>query len=254
LTPLQRALAITLVVGAGVAAGFLSYRLQYGHVIVAAAAPPTTPTLPASPAASAEPPGAVTPDESAATLASAAPMPPRPAHPVPESLPDLSLPDLSGVSRSLRSFGARPLIVNFWATWCAPCRREIPLLRELRQRYRADGLEIVGVAVDFEPAVRDYLRHTPIDYPLLVGEQQGLEAVERFGMEAVLPFSVFADAAGRIVTLKIGELHREEADFILGQMSLLQRGEVGMAAARARIETRLKELAVERAKAQQNSG
>jgi thiol-disulfide isomerase/thioredoxin len=169
-------------------------------------------------------------------------------------MPDLELPDLAGKARSLRSFGGRPLIINFWATWCAPCRREIPLLRELRQRYRADQLEIVGIAVDISAAVQEYLRYTPIDYPLLVGEQQGLAAAEQFGMEPVLPFSVFADTQGRIVAVKVGELHRDEADFILTEIREVDKGQIGLAQAREQIEAQLKELAVQRAKAQQNGG
>jgi thiol-disulfide isomerase/thioredoxin len=130
----------------------------------------------------------------------------------------VQLPDARGTVRSLRDFLGHPLIVNFWATWCAPCRREIPLLQQLRGTYKSDGLQIVGIAVDFPNAVADYLRHTPIAYPLLIGEDQGLAAAEQFGMEPVLPFSVFADSGGHIIAVKVGELHQDEADAILGAM------------------------------------
>jgi thiol-disulfide isomerase/thioredoxin len=236
----QRALAIALVVGAGLAAGFLSYRLQSSRPLLPSAGPPRAGVSADADAPGEDAPGAVAPEA-----------PPRP---VPTTMPDLELPDLAGKARSLRSFGGRPLIINFWATWCAPCRREIPLLRELRQRYRADQLEIVGIAVDFSSAVQEYLRYTPIDYPLLVGEQQGLAAAEQFGMEPVLPFSVFADTQGRIVAVKVGELHRDEADFILTEIREVDKGQIGLAQAREQIEAQLKELAVQRAKAQQNGG
>jgi thiol-disulfide isomerase/thioredoxin len=235
----QRALAIALVTGVGLAAGFLSYRLQSLQPLPAARSP-----LPPS---SGPGPFVIEPDSGSGSTD-------QPPPPVPDSVPDLTLPDLSGKSRSLRSFGDRPLIINFWATWCAPCRREIPLLRDLRQRYRPDRLEVVGIAVDFAAAVRDYLRATPIDYPLLIGEQDGLQAAEQFGMRTVLPFSVFVDARGRIVALKVGELHVEEADFILGEIRSLDRGEIGIQAARAQIEAQLRQLAIERAQAQQNNG
>jgi thiol-disulfide isomerase/thioredoxin len=236
----QRALAIALVVGAGLAAGFLSYRLQSSRPLLPSAGPPRAGVSADADAPGEDAPGAVAPEA-----------PPRP---VPTTMPDLELPDLAGKARSLRSFGGRPLIINFWATWCAPCRREIPLLRELRQRYRADQLEIVGIAVDISAAVQEYLRYTPIDYPLLVGEQQGLAAAEQFGMEPVLPFSVFADTQGRIVAVKVGELHRDEADFILTEIREVDKGQIGLAQAREQIEAQLKELAVQRAKAQQNGG
>ena len=240
----QRALAIALVVGAGLAAGFLSYRLQSSRPLLSSAGPPRAGVSADADAAApgADAPGAIAPEA------------PPPLRPVPTTMPDLELPDLSGKARSLRSFGGRPLIINFWATWCAPCRREIPLLRELRQRYRADQLEIVGIAVDFSSAVQEYLRYTPIDYPLLVGEQQGLAAAEQFGMEPVLPFSVFADTQGRIVAVKVGELHREEADFILTEIRNVDKGQIGLSQAREQIEAQLKELAVQRATAQQKGG
>ena len=79
----------------------------------------------------------------------------------------------------------------------------------------ADGLEIVGIAVDFRDAVQKYAREMGIDYPVLIGEQDGLDAIAAFGMDTVFPFSVFADSQGRIVTLKVGELHADEARFIL---------------------------------------
>jgi thiol-disulfide isomerase/thioredoxin len=241
----QRALAVALVVGVGLAAGFLSYRLESGR-----ASPIREPSRVSGASVSplTDAPGVATPG--VATTEAAAPAP----RPVPATLPQLELPDLSGNNRALSSFGGRPLIINFWATWCAPCRREIPLLRDLRQRYRPDRLEIVGIAVDFSAAVREYLRHTTIDYPLLVGEQQGLAAAEQFGLEPVLPFSVFADTQGRIVAVKIGELHREEADFILTEIRSVDRGRIDLPEAREQIQARLKALAVERAKAQQNSG
>jgi thiol-disulfide isomerase/thioredoxin len=236
LKPPQRALAIALVVGAGLATGFLSYRLQSNRPL-----PPAT-------AAAAS----TAPDAEAMTGGPSEPTPAA-ARVVPSVLPDLQLPDLTGKTRSLRSFSGRPLIVNFWATWCAPCRREIPLLQQLRQRYRSQRLEIVGIAVDFTSAVQAYLRHTPIDYPLLVGEQQGLAAAEQFGMEPVLPFSVFVDSQGRIVAVKIGELHPEEAQFMLAETNLVDQGQIGPAQARQEIEARLKLLAIQRAQAQQNT-
>jgi thiol-disulfide isomerase/thioredoxin len=236
LNPPLRALAVALVVGVGLAAGFISYRLESNRSLPASATPTHGAAIPS--------PSGTEPEASEAS-------PPAP-RPVPSTLPDVSLPDLAGTTRSLRSFGGRPLIVNFWATWCAPCRREIPLLRELRQRYQAERLEVVGIAIDFHPAIEQYLRQTPIDYPLLMGDKDGLTVAEQFGVQTVLPFSVFADATGSIVAVKVGELHREEADFILSEIAALDAGREPLADARARIEARLRELAVARAKAQQN--
>src|SRR4029077_17590631 len=143
-------------------------------------------------------------------------------------------------------WGGRPLGINFWATWCDPCRREIPLLKALRREHAADGLEIVGIAIDYPDSVRKYALEHGIDYPLLVGEREGLEAAAAFGMETVLPFSVFAEREGRVVTLKIGELHRDEAELILGRIRDLQAGRLTLPGAQAQISPRVRTLRARR--------
>jgi thiol-disulfide isomerase/thioredoxin len=166
---------------------------------------------------------------------------------VPDTLPDIHRADLDGHMRALRDFGHRPLIINFWATWCEPCRREMPLLTALRGDYRADRLEVVGVAVDFRDSVVDFLKKNPLAYPLLIGEEDGIEAARAFGMQMLLPFSVFVDERDRIIAVKVGELHRDEADAILEAMRALRAGKASIAATRARITARLGRLAAARA-------
>jgi len=167
---------------------------------------------------------------------------------IPMVLPDLTLADPNGVVHRLSDFAGHPLIVNFWATWCEPCRREIPLLIRLRHARSGTGLAIVGIAVDFRAAVVKYAHAAGIDYPLLIGEDKGLEAANAFGMDLVFPFSVFADGQGRVVAVKVGELHQDEADFILDRIRDVDGGSLSLAAAKAAIAGRLKDLAVERAK------
>jgi thiol-disulfide isomerase/thioredoxin len=227
----SRPLVIVLVTLGGLLAGYLSYR---------GSGPPALP-MPAAPLA--------VDDNGTAPAGSGSGGAGLAARPIPATLPELTLPDLAGRQRSLRDFLGHPLIVNFWATWCAPCRREMPLLQQLRHAYHGEGLQIVGIAVDFRAAVTDYVRRRAVDYPLLIGEDRGLAAAEQFGMQTVLPFSVFADAQGRIVAVKVGELHRNEADYILGAMQDVAAGRLSLAAAQAAIEQRLRQLAIERAKA-----
>jgi thiol-disulfide isomerase/thioredoxin len=233
--PASRTLVIVLVAVAGVLAGFLSYRT----------ARPPEPIIAVAPAVN----GHAASNPSGLEGDAAQPPEAAPGRPIPDTVPDLKMPDLAGQQKALRDFLGHPLIINFWATWCAPCRREIPLLQQLRHAYQRDGLSVVGIAVDFRTAVADYVRRQPIDYPLLIGEDSGLAAAEQFGMQTVLPFSVFADARGRIVALKIGELHRDEADYILGTMRALAAGTVSIEQAHAGIAQRLRELAAERARA-----
>jgi thiol-disulfide isomerase/thioredoxin len=236
-----RTLAIVLVTLGGVLAGFLSYR--HAHPLAATL---TVMPMPGAPGAGATADTDHTAADAADSADAAAGAPSRP---IPDRVPELTLPDLTGQQKSLREFRGHPLIINFWATWCAPCRREMPLLQRLRRSHRGDGLEVVGIAVDFKAAVVDYVRRQPVDYPLLIGEDAGLAAAEQFGMQTVLPFSVFADAGGRILAVKVGELHADEADYILGAMHALAAGRLSLPEAQAGIAQRLRELAIERAKA-----
>jgi thiol-disulfide isomerase/thioredoxin len=225
-----RALAICLLALSGLLAGYVGYRSAHRPSVIAVTSAPT----PSSARAAAD------------LGAGAAGQPRAPA--LPGTLPDIRMPDLSGTEHSLQQFRGHPLLVNFWATWCDPCRREMPLLQQLWQQDRASGLDIVGIAVDSRSAVQQYLRHTPVDYPLLVGEDAALTAIGRFGMDEVLPFSVFADARGRIVAVKVGELHRAEANYIVAAVQRVTAGSETLPQARAAIARKLRELAIQRAK------
>jgi thiol-disulfide isomerase/thioredoxin len=223
------------VVTACAAGGFLAYRIAHPTRAVLHAASPV-PAAPAPPVAAA--PAAPAPAAQAAAS---------PARRIPEVLPDLTLPGLDGAPHRLSDWKGHALLVNFWATWCEPCRREIPLLRSLRRERSADGLEIIGIAIDYSEAAGKYAREARIDYPVLLGEQGGYEAAAAFGMEPVLPFSVFADRRGRIVTLKVGELHPDEAGLILDRVRDVEAGRLSLSAARERIESAIGRLNLRRA-------
>ncbi len=254
---LQRTLAVSLLVLCGILAGYLGYHITHRPSLIAldsalAAQPPAAASGPASGAAfpaGAPAPAAAQPAGPAAKSAPAdASGAPTKAPAVPETLPDVRMPDLSGTERSLHDYLGHPLVINFWATWCEPCRREMPLLQQLWTQYRSTGLDVVGIAVDSRAAVQQYLRTTHVGYPLLVGEDEGSAAVARFGIEPVLPFSVFADAQGRIVAVKIGELHRDDANFIIAAVEQVTRGRESLPQARAAIAAELRQLAIQRAK------
>lgn len=170
---------------------------------------------------------------------------------VPDTLPGFTLPDRDGKARTLADWAGRPLIVNYWATWCPPCIREIPLLTRLRQDYKAQSLEVIGIAVDVRDDVLAFAAKRKLEYPLLIGEDDGLAAVTAVGMEPTFPFTLFADSKQRIVTLKVGELHEDEAKLILGEVVRLDAGQTDLAAARAVIDEGLKALATQRALAEE---
>ncbi len=159
---------------------------------------------------------------------------------VPDIRPVFELADRDGVRRSITEWDGKALMVNFWATWCPPCRREIPLLNDLHARYAPRGFEVIGVAVDFREDVLAYMRETPIDYPVLIGEQDGLDAARAFGMETMgFPFTVFTDSKGRIVTVHVGELHPPQADVILAAVEDVEAGRLDLEAARSRIRAEI---------------
>lgn len=164
------------------------------------------------------------------------------ARAIPEVLPDFTLATLEGPPRTLSSFDHPSLIVNFWATWCAPCRREIPLLRQLRTERGARGVEVVGVAVDFREDVVKYAKDIGLDYPLLIGEEDGVAAADLFGVSTAFPFTIFADEKRRIVAVKIGELHGDEANFILDQIEAVNADRLPIEEARAMIRDEIKRL------------
>ncbi|GFE79054.1 hypothetical protein GCM10011487_10540 [Steroidobacter agaridevorans] len=162
---------------------------------------------------------------------------------LPEILPDFTLANLEGQPQSIRSWTGKSMIVNFWATWCAPCRREIPLLNKIQAEHGAEGFQIVGVAVDFREDVLKYAKEIGIDYPLLIGEEDGLEAVTKFGRGSLgFPFTVFTDNQHRLVLFHLGEIHPEQAEVMLATVRRVNAGELTPAAARAVAAKQLQEL------------
>lgn len=163
--------------------------------------------------------------------------------PVPTVLPEFSLEDRDGAKRSIRSWPQKSMVVNFWATWCAPCRREIPFLKQLQKEHAAEEVQVVGVAVDFRDDVLKYADEIGIDYPLLIGEQDGLDAVISFGMGSIgFPFTVFTDKQQRIVTTHLGELKPPQAEVILGAVRRINSGELTVEAARTEVAKQLAAL------------
>lgn len=160
-----------------------------------------------------------------------------------ETVPEFQLADRNGDLKSLQDWPGRSLIVNFWATWCAPCRREIPLLQQIARDHGDEGFEVIGIAVDFRDQVLAYADEMGIEYPLLIGEQDALDAAAAFGIEAIgFPFTIFTDAQGRVVAAHMGELTAAEADLILKAVRRVNEGESDPAAARAEIESGLSAL------------
>ncbi len=163
---------------------------------------------------------------------------------IPQRLPQFALADRTGKATSITAFAGKSLIINFWATWCAPCRKEIPLLETLHTEWAGRGVSVVGIAVDYRDKVLEFAERFKIAYPLLIGEQDALDAAAAFGVVSpVFPFTVFTDRRGEVVALFIGELHRPQAELILAQVQNLNMDLVQLPAARRTIAQGLQPLA-----------
>jgi thiol-disulfide isomerase/thioredoxin len=170
-------------------------------------------------------------------------------HPIiPARLPAFSLSDLTGQPTPITRWGGKSLVINFWATWCAPCRREIPLLQTLAAEWAGRDVTVIGIAVDYRDKVQDFARELKIDYPLLIGEQDALDVAGKFGMDSpAFPFTVFTDRRGEVVALFVGELHRPQADLILSVVQTLNQNLVQLPEAKRTIADGLAALINNRA-------
>lgn len=123
-----------------------------------------------------------------------------------------SLLDIQGQVTAISRWQGKPLIVNFWARWCGPCRKEIPELIKLRQTYRDKGLEVLGIALEdkVEP-VRDFAKAYDMDYPVLLAQDKGMALMKALGNTKMgLPFTVAINHRGEIVVVKMGMITGEE--------------------------------------------
>ncbi len=118
------------------------------------------------------------------------------------------LTDLAGKPRELGgSYQGRVLVVNFWASWCGPCVREMPALADLSRQYASKGVQFVGIGVDSEQNVQAFLRKVPVDYPIFISGFGGADLARSFGNTAGgLPFTVVIDANGAVRSTKLGEI------------------------------------------------
>ena len=166
-----------------------------------------------------------------------------PSPKIPDRLPNFSLADSNGRAVAITSFQGKSLIINFWATWCAPCRSEIPLLERLHAEWQPLGMSVVGIAVDHRDEVVKFAERFKIPYPLLVGEQDALDVAAALGVATpVFPFTVFTDRRGEVVALFVGELHKPQAEIILTEVQNLNKGLIELPAARHAIFEGLRAL------------
>ena len=152
-----------------------------------------------------------------------------------EALPEIRLKDLKGNERSLREWSGRTLVVNFWATWCAPCRKEMPLLEAFQQSQDPARVQVVGIAIDRRDPVIQFVGETGVTYPNLAGEMDATRAAEQFAEGFALPLTVVVAPDGTVLAVHMGELKSPDLEKIAFVASGFAAGTLKTADAPARL-------------------
>ena len=127
------------------------------------------------------------------------------------TLRNLPMKGLNGPARKVLDFKGKPLIINVWASWCAPCVREMPVLEAFYQEHRAKGWNMLGIAVDQPAAALRFLQQHPVSFPMAILPESNTELMRKLGnTAAALPFSLQFDHAGNVVERHVGELSAQE--------------------------------------------
>ena len=135
----------------------------------------------------------------------------------PRYIVQFSLQDLDGKTRSISEWSDRRVLINFWATWCVPCRREMPMLQSLYLNKDTHNIEIIGIAVDQNEPVRDFINEYGIEFPILIGQSNAYEIMQQLGNTATtLPYTLVVEPDGLITWYKNTELKSEDLPDILG--------------------------------------
>ena len=151
--------------------------------------------------------------------------------------PAFTLTDIDGKTRDFDEFSGRPRLLNFWATWCGPCRREIPLLKAFQAEQGENGILVIGIAVDFIDDVRRYAETAGFNYPVLVGQDDAMAVADSSGVPFnAMPFTMVIGRDGRFLGAYLGELHRQELDAIARILTDLDAGEIPVENAKKALE------------------
>ena len=151
-------------------------------------------------------------------------------------LGEFELIDLNNVMTHSSKWNSQYKLINFWATWCAPCRREIPLLNNTQKEYQDMSVQIIGIAVDVLDDVIAYSEETPFEYPVLVGEEEAIAIAENANIEFIgLPFTMLVDDQNEIIKTHLGEIKEHHIDMLTEVIRKMQRGKISVEEAKIKL-------------------
>ncbi len=123
----------------------------------------------------------------------------------------INLPDINGKQRDLTEWQGKIRIINFWATWCPPCLKEIPEFIKLQDKFKDKNVQFIGIAIDDKQAVEQYLQKNPVNYPMLIGGDKAIALSQQLGnIVNAVPFSLIINQQGQIIHRHPGELSKEK--------------------------------------------
>ncbi len=137
--------------------------------------------------------------------------------PQPQYMLSFALEDLNGNMRNISEWSEQRILINFWATWCAPCRREMPMFQTLHLNQQEHGIQIIGIAVDQNELARAFINEYGISFPILIGQSNAYEIMKGLGNTSLtLPYTLLVEPSGLITWHKHGEVTSQDLPLILG--------------------------------------
>jgi thiol-disulfide isomerase/thioredoxin len=122
-----------------------------------------------------------------------------------DSVSGYALPDVAGHATTLAKWHGKVVVLNFWASWCVPCLKEMPMLAAFQREHAQDGAQVVGIAMEQPPSAEAFMKRTSVDYPILIGIDADPVPTTVFGDTAgLLPYSVLVGRDGRILATRLG--------------------------------------------------